>query len=70
MSGRMRWDRLRYLGKPTLNIKDDFELEDRAKHWPAAVKRRRQEQRNKRRNNVGEVTGNSTKVPYTDDVPW
>jgi hypothetical protein len=65
MSGRMRWDRLRYLGKPTLNIKDDFEREDRAEHWLAAVKRRRQEQRKQRK-----VTGNSTKVPYTDDVPW
>jgi hypothetical protein len=68
MSGKMRWERLRYLGKPTLNIKDEFEREDRAKRWLA--KRRRQEQRNKRRSKMGKVMASSTKVPHTDDVTW
>jgi hypothetical protein len=56
MTKRMNWDRLRYLGRPTLDWRREAEIEDAASRWlKKRVKRGRRERR-------GAVTASSARV--------
>ena len=45
MSRRLDWDRARLRGRPTLDHRHEFETQDRAARYLAAVDRRHQEGR-------------------------
>jgi hypothetical protein len=45
MSGKMRWHMQRYVGRPTLNIRDEEEQLARADRWLAKARHRRRKRR-------------------------
>jgi hypothetical protein len=45
MSRRLDWQKARFVGKPTLDYRREFEFEDRAAKWLAAAVERKRGQR-------------------------
>jgi hypothetical protein len=45
MSRRLDWTKAKFVGKPYLDYRREFEVEDRAAKWLAAVDRRQAQQR-------------------------
>jgi hypothetical protein len=49
MSRRLDWQKVRFVGRPTLDFRREHEVPDRAARWLAAVERRQAQRRQRPR---------------------
>jgi hypothetical protein len=65
MSGRMNWHRAHLHGRPTLDFRREFEVEDRAAKWLRRAENKPAEVRRRTRAIVKQLTPYSSEAP-----PW